>query len=110
VVLCPKLRLSVDTGILRRLGRRNLLCTKGDDRIGGQPAELELLREELSELGFARDFKDRPMRCSCARFHSTANFRVRWVNKMASADAPLSSIVRWCLSFLDDRELLRLTS
>ncbi|MBK5969836.1 HNH endonuclease family protein [Thiorhodovibrio litoralis] len=34
----------------------------------------------------------------------------REIRKMASADAPLSSIVRWCLSFLDDRQLLRLAS
>jgi hypothetical protein len=35
---------------------------------------------------------------------------VREIRKMASAEAPLSSIVRWCLSFRNDTQLLRLAS
>ena len=52
------LRSAVDFETLRRLDRRNRLFAKGPDRTPDETAEMERLSDELSELGFARDFKD----------------------------------------------------
>jgi hypothetical protein len=52
------LRSTVDSETMRRLDRRNLLYAKGDERTNEETAEMQRLSEELSELGFARDFKD----------------------------------------------------
>lgn len=52
------LRSTVDTETLRRLDRRNYLFAKGDERTGGEDNELARLSDELSDLGFANDFKD----------------------------------------------------
>jgi len=52
------LRSTVDTETLRRLDRRNRLFAKGDYRTPDETAEMQRLSEELSELGFAQDFKD----------------------------------------------------
>ncbi len=52
------LRSTVDTETLRRLDRRNALYAKGDDRTRAEDAEMARLSDELSDLGFAQDFKD----------------------------------------------------
>lgn len=51
------LRSTVDTETLRRLDRRNVLFAL-DARTPEQNAELSRLSDELSDLGFASDFKD----------------------------------------------------
>lgn len=52
------LRSTVDTETRRRLDHRNYLYALGNKRTKAQSAELTKLSEELSELGFASDFKD----------------------------------------------------
>jgi predicted ATPase len=52
------LRSTVDTETRRRLDHRNYLYALGDKRTTAQNAELTRLSAELSELGFASDFKD----------------------------------------------------
>lgn len=52
------LRSTVDTETRRRLDHRNYLYALGDKRTKAQNAEMTKLSEELSELGFASDFKD----------------------------------------------------
>lgn len=52
------LRSTVDTETRRRLDRRNYLYALGVKRTKEQNAEMTKLSEELSELGFASDFKD----------------------------------------------------
>jgi len=52
------LRSTVDTETRRRIDRRNLLFAKAAPRTPQEDAELSRLSEELSELGFASDFKD----------------------------------------------------
>ncbi len=52
------LRSTVDTETRRRLDRRNYLYALGEKRTKPQNAEMSKLSEELSELGFASDFKD----------------------------------------------------
>jgi predicted ATPase len=52
------LRSTVDTETRRRLDRRNFLYALGDKRKKPECDELSRLSEELSELGFASDFKD----------------------------------------------------
>ncbi|MCC5834350.1 MAG: AAA family ATPase [Opitutales bacterium] len=52
------LRSTVDTETLKRLDRRNFLYSKGDQRTPGENEEMSRLSDELSDLGFAKDFKD----------------------------------------------------
>ncbi|WP_295879207.1 AAA family ATPase [uncultured Thiohalocapsa sp.] len=52
------LRSTVDTETLRRLDRRNLLFARGEERTAEETAEMQRLSDELSELGFAQDFKE----------------------------------------------------
>jgi predicted ATPase len=52
------LRSTVDTETRRRLDHRNYLYALGNKRSKSQDAEMARLSEELSELGFASDFKD----------------------------------------------------
>ena len=52
------LRSTVDTETLRRLDHRNYLYALGATRTKKQNTKLSLLSAELSELGFASDFKD----------------------------------------------------
>jgi len=52
------LRSTVDTETLRRLDRRNALYAKGEERTSVEDAEMTRLSDELSDLGFAQDFKD----------------------------------------------------
>jgi len=52
------LRSTVDTETLRRLDKRNYLFALGRARTKLEDAELTRLSEELSDLGFASDFKD----------------------------------------------------
>lgn len=52
------LRSTVDLETRRRLDRRNYLYALGEKRTKAQDAEMTKLSEELSELGFASDFKD----------------------------------------------------
>lgn len=52
------LRSTVDTETRRRLDHRNYLFALGAQRTKEQNAEMTKLSEELSELGFASDFKD----------------------------------------------------
>jgi predicted ATPase len=52
------LRSTVDTETRRRLDHRNYLYALGGERTKAQNAELTRLSAELSELGFASDFKD----------------------------------------------------
>lgn len=52
------LRSTVDTETLRRLDRRNALYARGDERTPSESEEMARLSDELSDLGFAQDFKD----------------------------------------------------
>jgi len=52
------LRSTVDTKTLRRLDRRNELYAKGEQRMPEEDKEMSNLSDELSDLGFAKDFKD----------------------------------------------------
>ena len=52
------LRSTVDTETLRRVDRRNALYAKGEQRTNEENAEMTRLSDELSDLGFAQDFKD----------------------------------------------------
>lgn len=52
------LRSTVDSETLRRLDRRNYLYALGEKRTPEESAEMAQLSEELSDLGFAKDFKD----------------------------------------------------
>ncbi len=52
------LRSTVDTETLRRLDLRNFLFAKGGERTADEDAKMARLSEELSDLGFAKDFKD----------------------------------------------------
>ena len=52
------LRSTVDTETLRRLDERNVLYAKGDDRSPEENEKLARLSDDLSDLGFAKDFKD----------------------------------------------------
>ncbi|WNM63550.1 AAA family ATPase [Candidatus Nitrospira neomarina] len=52
------LRSTVDSETLRRLDRRNYLFAKGNERTSEENNELARLSDELSDLGFAKDFKD----------------------------------------------------
>jgi len=52
------LRSTVDTETRRRLDHRNYLYALGDKRSKSQSVEMAKLSEELSELGFASEFKD----------------------------------------------------
>jgi hypothetical protein len=55
---CFGLRSTVDGETRRRLDRRNFLYAKGDERTQSEDEEMSRLSHELSELGFANDFKD----------------------------------------------------
>lgn len=52
------LRSTVDAETRRRLDRRNYLYAKGAQRTAADNEEMVRLSHELSELGFANDFKD----------------------------------------------------
>jgi len=52
------LRSTVDSETLRRLDRRNHLYALGDKRTQPENDEMARLSDELSDLGFAKDFKD----------------------------------------------------
>ncbi len=52
------LRSTVDSETMRRLDRRNYLYALGDKRTLDENNEMSRLSEELSDLGFAGDFKD----------------------------------------------------
>ncbi|MDD2389670.1 MAG: AAA family ATPase [Desulfobacterales bacterium] len=52
------LRSTVDSETLRRLDRRNYLFAIGDRCTKAEDEELKHLSDELSDLGFAKDFKD----------------------------------------------------
>ena len=52
------LRSTVDLETRRRLDHRNYLFALGDARTAAQNTELTKLSRELSDLGFANDFKD----------------------------------------------------
>lgn len=52
------LRSTVDSETLRRLDRRNYLFSIGEHRTQAENKELKRLSDELSDLGFAVDFKD----------------------------------------------------
>ncbi|MGB3225454.1 MAG: AAA family ATPase [Desulforhopalus sp.] len=52
------LRSTVDSETLRRLDRRNYLFALGDKRKADENREMTRLSDELSDLGFAKDFKD----------------------------------------------------
>jgi len=52
------LRSTVDTETRRRLDHRNYLYAQGEKRTKAQNTEMTKLSEELSELGFASDFRD----------------------------------------------------
>jgi predicted ATPase len=52
------LRSTVDTETLRRLDRRNELYARGEARTRKDDEEMNRLSNELSDLGFAQDFKD----------------------------------------------------
>lgn len=52
------LRSTVDYETLRRLDRRNYLYALGDKRSPSENNEMAKLSDELSDLGFAKDFKD----------------------------------------------------
>lgn len=52
------LRSTVDTETLRRIDQRNELYALGDERSADQDEELTRLSDDLSDLGFASDFRD----------------------------------------------------
>ncbi len=52
------LRSTVDRGTLRRIDRRNYLFALGKEKNDLQNKEYEKLNTELSDLGFATDFRD----------------------------------------------------
>lgn len=52
------LRSTVDSETLRRLDRRNYLYALGEKRSTDENSEMTRLSDELSDLGFAKDFKD----------------------------------------------------
>lgn len=52
------IRSTVDSATRRRLDRRNYLYALGQEKTPDQDEELTRLSEELSDLGFASDFKD----------------------------------------------------
>jgi hypothetical protein len=52
------LRSTVDSETLRRMDRRNYLFSIGERRTRAENEELKRLSDELSDLGFATDFKD----------------------------------------------------
>jgi predicted ATPase len=52
------LRSTIDSETRRRLDRRNFLFAQGVNRSYSENEELTRLSEELSDLGFASDFKD----------------------------------------------------
>lgn len=52
------LRSTVDVKTLKRLDRRNFLFSLEEERSAEQDAELTNLSDELSDLGFSKDFKD----------------------------------------------------
>lgn len=52
------LRSTVDSETLKRMDRRNHLFSLGEERTDAQNTELSQLSDELSSLGFAKDFKD----------------------------------------------------
>lgn len=52
------LRSTVDSETLRRMDRRNYLFSIGERRTQEENEELKRLSDELSDLGFATDFKD----------------------------------------------------
>lgn len=52
------LRSTVDSETRRRLDRRNYLYALAEERSPQEDSELTLLSEQLSDLGFASDFRD----------------------------------------------------
>ncbi|MCP4700397.1 MAG: AAA family ATPase [Gammaproteobacteria bacterium] len=52
------LRSTVDSETMRRLDKRNCLFARGEHRSKAENEELTRLSDELSDLGFASDFKD----------------------------------------------------
>lgn len=52
------LRSTLDSETLRRIDERNKLFALGDERTPEQDSKLSLLSDELSDLGFASDFRD----------------------------------------------------
>jgi predicted ATPase len=94
------LRSTVDRETRRRLDRRNFLYAKGDDRTKLEDEEMSRLSHELSELGFANDFKD-PMydlfvkrMAKMTQFHKDALSP----NEQAAQDAAADEIIRTILA------------
>jgi predicted ATPase len=93
------LRSTVDGETRRRLDRRNFLYAKGDERTQSQDEEMSRLSHELSELGFANDFKD-PMyelfvkrMAKMTRFHKDALTPEEQTAQDAAADEIIQAIL-----------------
>jgi ABC-type proline/glycine betaine transport system ATPase subunit len=94
------LRSTVDGETRRRLDRRNFLYAKGDERTQQEDEEMSRLSHELSELGFANDFKD-PMydlfvkrMAKMTQFHKDA----LTPEEQAAQDAAADEIIRAILA------------
>ncbi|WP_295879204.1 hypothetical protein [uncultured Thiohalocapsa sp.] len=67
-------------------------------------------QEVVREIdGYYRDKQRCASGCNPAAKERLKN-RIRTIKRLASAEEPLSSVVRWCLSFRNDKQLLRLAS
>ena len=94
------LRSTVDGETRRRLDRRNLLYAKSNERTPQEDEEMSRLSHELSELGFANDFKD-PMydlfvkrMAKMTQFHKDA----LTPDEHAAQDAAADEIIRRILA------------
>jgi type I restriction-modification system DNA methylase subunit len=93
------LRSTVDGETRRRLDRRNFLYAKGDERTQWENEEMSRLSHELSELGFANDFKD-PMydlfvkrMAKMTQFHKDALTPEEQAAQDAAADEIIQAIL-----------------
>ncbi|WP_031386564.1 ATP-binding protein [Desulfonatronum thiodismutans] len=89
------LRSTVDTETRRRLDHRNYLYALGDKRTTGQNAELTRLSAELSELGFASDFKDPYLEMFVKQMALRTEFHkdVLTPEEQAAQDAAASAVI-----------------
>lgn len=94
------LRSTVDGETRRRLDRRNFLYSKGDERTQQEDDEMSLLSHELSELGFANDFKDPMYDLFVKRMAKMTQFHKDALTKeeQAAQDAAADEIIRAILA------------
>jgi predicted ATPase len=94
------LRSTLDSETLRRLDRRNYLYARDTARTTFETTEMQRLSAELSDLGFASDFKDPYYSSFVKRMAAHTKFQkpVLTADEQAEQDALADSIINEILS------------